>query len=655
MTDVSLSSQVQHIEIEIRSLIAFPGCVHGLRTPSLMAVIDVEDGAPQAVADMTDRLVDAVERNPSCAAMALSPSGNEGSGYGRLLRLGWLIRHLEHSAGLKAPDLPRLVAQRLPNEGKARIRLNLLIPSLLQDHSRRLLALLLRHLQEMLAHDSSCRDPGFDKSISSWVQRLAQLAPSGTNNPQLIAAAFRNNIPLIRIGSSHFQYGWGRRARWLRSSLSDATPNLGVQMARDKVVTHHLLAAAGIPVPQQTEISSAAGAVKAAEAIGYPVVVKPADLDGGTGARANLNSAAEVEHAFAQARRHTKRVLVEKHVSGGEYRLTVVNGKLFWAHERVPARITGDGTSSIEMLVQQENARRKAALAATPTGLRPIALDEKTIEYLAEQGLDLNFVPKTGEIVRVQRIPSALSGGSGIAVTDTIHPDNKLLAERAARLLRLDVAGIDLITPDITASWQEVGGAITEVNAIPQISRLTQADIHDRFLAQMISGNGRIPVAIVLGGSPDPALIRHLSSTGLRVGISAPEGLAIDGRTIRRGRRSPFEDVRSLQLDPEVDAIVVIVQGDEFKSTGLPFDAFDILLVNRSEPPRAALVGALLPHCTGVILSDEPTNESLRSMTFKNLPSQWTSRLKSAPSPLDLLPDLLVQAAQQERNDHAAE
>ncbi len=427
-----------------------------------------------------------------------------------------------------------------------------------------------------------------------WADRMANHVPSGTNNVHLLLAARELGLPIRPLSRDRFQLGWGRRARWLQSTLTDATPSMGLQLARDKVLTHRLLSLAGLPVPRQQEVGDEQSAVAAATRLGWPVVVKPADRDGGVGARAGLGSAAAVSDAFREARQFSRRVLVEQHLPGHEYRLTVVHGRLFWAHQRVPAQVTGDGVSSLQALVNRENAVRHSDSAA---GLRAIVVDGPVLSYLAERGISMLSVPGPGEVVRLQRVPAASTGGDGRAFTETIHPDNARVAERAAGLLRMDVAGVDLIMPDVTRSWREVGGGITEVNAIPQISNLTQADLHGRLLRHLVAGDGRVPVVVVLA-EPEgdvpwlTALTGRLQASGLVVGLSTPKALTLGGGWVRGPRSSVFDDAQLLQLDPSTGVMVLVTDAQEFAHrSGLPFDRLDVLV--RTPTVCAASAAAL--------------------------------------------------------------
>jgi cyanophycin synthetase len=312
-----------------------------------------------------------------------------------------------------------------------------------------------------------------DDAQRQWRRVAASLKaqlPGGLNPPQMLAAARSLKLPVLWLDRETLQLGHGRRSRLLTSTLTDATPAIAVRIAKDKVRTAHLLRQGGVPTPLHREVADAAAAVMVAKELGWPVVVKPADLDRGDGARANLTTNEQVAAAFAHARKLSRRVLVEAHQAGCEYRLTVVHGKLLWAHERVPAAVTGDGQRTLQQLIESENALRQQQHQSHFGGLVAIQMDEDNLSYLREAGRSLQDIPSEGEVVRLQRVPAATTGGSGRAYFDTIHPDNRVVAERAAQLLRLDIAGVDLIMPDITRSWREVGGAVTEVNAVPQVS-----------------------------------------------------------------------------------------------------------------------------------------------------------------------------------------
>lgn len=452
--------------------------------------------------------------------------------------------------------------------------------------------------------EAADEDAAVSASRSSWQQvreKLVQALPTGVNTARILAAAAILKLPVQWVDRDVMQLGQGRRARWLRSTLTDATPSLGVGLARDKARAARLLRMAGVAVPQHVEVASETAALAAAERLGWPVVVKPADQDGGAGARANLRDSEQVAAAYRHASTVSKRVLVEQHIAGNEYRLTVVHGRLFWAHERVPATVVGDGRSSLQALIDAENERRRLDLLADPGGLVPIRITDENLLWLQKAGWNLVDAPAAGQSVRLQSVPHAAHGGSTHACLDNVHPDNRLLAERVAQLLRLDVAGIDLIIPDISQSWREIGGAVTEVNAIPQISTLSDRSLVVRLIQQLVPGQGRIPLVYILarGDAPPWVELLHerLGAAGLRVGLSTDAGLRLGADWIRTPRDSVWADVKALQLDPTVGAIVVVSDGMTLLQSGLPFDAVNALVVAAHAPQVLHL---LAPYCSGL-------------------------------------------------------
>ena len=187
------------------------------------------------------------------------------------------------------------------------------------------------------------------------VKHLAQTGPKTANMPRILSAAFTIGIPYSEIAGEVYQFGYGSRLRLLDSSFTDQTSQIGTRLARIKTLAATVLRRAGIPVPDHIIVPDINAAEKAAHDLGFPVVVKPADMDGGIGVAAGLTTRHEVREAFGAAQKKSRRILVEKHYDGRDYRLTVFQGELIWAVERVPGGVTGDGTSTVEMLLDRLN------------------------------------------------------------------------------------------------------------------------------------------------------------------------------------------------------------------------------------------------------------------------------------------------------------
>lgn len=428
------------------------------------------------------------------------------------------------------------------------------------------------------------------------LEQIAGLAPSGTNTHRLLRTALRRQIPILSLPGGVWQFGWGCKARLFKSSLSDATSAIGASWAKDKVQTNQLLKQAGLPVPEQVVVGDLDMALREAERIGYPVVLKPVDLDQGLGVEAGLTSEEELRTAFVRVSTHQRHVLLEKNIEGQDVRVNVVNGQFQDAIARYPAGMTGDGERTVRCLVDEVNrdprrTRRRFA------DMRPILLGEEALDLLKAQGLSEASIPAAGQFVRLRRSSSVASGGHTRGVSAELHPDNARLCEQAAKLLRLDIAGIDLLIPDHRRSWREGGAAICEVNAQPQIG-LTYPYIYEHLFDEFLDGPGRIPVSLVLTDDFESADAIHK---------------ALLDPTVRNGRQVVLEGTLRTQLaaygdghtlrgalmDPDSTSLVIITNGESFSQTGLPFDRFDLLWIADWRGAEAQLrqrLSLTLPH-----------------------------------------------------------
>lgn len=212
----------------------------------------------------------------------------------------------------------------------------------------------LNHRERERSAPSAQHDGGTTRATVAWPVLKKQLKmglPNCTNLPRLLAAGSRRSIPVQFIRDDIIQLGWGKRSRWMQSTSTELTPHLGITIAKNNAQTNRLLRIAGLPVPRQLLAYSTEEAVRAAETLGWPVVQKPANLDGGVGAHINLTTPEQIQAAYASASQFSQSILIEEQLQGPEYRLTVVAGQLFWAHERVPAQISGDGITSVAALI----------------------------------------------------------------------------------------------------------------------------------------------------------------------------------------------------------------------------------------------------------------------------------------------------------------
>ncbi len=415
-------------------------------------------------------------------------------------------------------------------------------------------------------------------------EQVQRAAPRGMNTAFFLQAAHEVGMPWRRVVGNMFQFGWGARSRWFDSAFTEQTSNISTRLARDKSATLTVLRQAGLPVPAHGRVEDADAAERLAQRLGFPVVVKPADLDGGRGVAAGLATPQAVRAAFERARALSANVLVEKHIAGNDYRLHVFQGQVIFALHRVPGGVTGDGVATVDTLLARLNAEPLRGEADSRALLKRIALDEEALELLREQELTPDGVPAAGAFVRLRRTANVASGGMPVPILEEAHPDNLALAVRAARILRLDLAGIDLLMPDIRRSWLQSGAAICEVNAQPQLWSTLPAQI----LRALVPGDGRIPVVLAFGDDSQQswldALAERLAQRGMRVGLATPEAVSIGGRVVGRLHTDAYGRAMALLADPEVDVALLRVANDSLLATGLPVDRFDVLVL--AGPPE---------------------------------------------------------------------
>jgi cyanophycin synthetase len=365
---------------------------------------------------------------------------------------------------------------------------------------------------------------------SEWLgklrQEVAKVPPPFLAAAHMVRAAYELGMPILEWHSVFVQVGYGKNAVALTGSITQETSSIGVHFAREKAKANMLLARAGFPIAEGGLVRDLADARAQAEALGYPVVVKPADKDGGDAVSSDIRDSAELEQAFERARAASRHVIVEKHIPGTDYRLLLYHDELLVALERTPGCVTGNGKDSVARLLEREN-REPHRLNGL---LYPIEFDDEARLMLARQGLTADSVPAKGQFVSLRRAANHALGGRVRKIED-MHPDNVDLARRAMRLLRLDLAGLDLILPDATRSWREAGGAICEVNAQPYIGEVYIRDVYKDILQQLVPEGGRIPLVLVVG-TLDAKTVAGLAAKVPGLAVIDADGARRDGHPL---------------------------------------------------------------------------------------------------------------------------
>jgi cyanophycin synthetase len=404
----------------------------------------------------------------------------------------------------------------------------------------------------------------------------------GPSTAAIVAAATDRGIPHLRLNDGNLvQLGHGRRQRRIWTAETDRTSAIAGGIASDKDLTKTLLKSCGVPVPEGTIVDSAKAAWEAAEDIGLPVVVKPTDGNHGRGVSLDLGNRADVEAAYALADLHGSEVLVERHVPGDEHRLLVVGGRVVAAARGESAWITGDGRSTVVELIdlQINSDRRRGLTEDFPLNRIDVTDDEVVMLDLQRQGLTPQAVPAEGRRVLIQR-----NGNVAIDCTDDVHPEVAYVVGLAARVVGLDVAGVDVVAQDIGRPLQAQGGAVVEVNAGPGLlMHLKPATGRARPVGRAIvdhlfeeGSNGRVPIVGVAGSRHGHAIARlvawllHLS--GRHVGLACRDGLFLGNRQIDARPSAHWAAGQRLLMNREVDAVVLENGAATILDDGLAYD-----------------------------------------------------------------------------------
>ena len=418
--------------------------------------------------------------------------------------------------------------------------------------------------------------------------RYAQRREFGPSTASLVRAAEARNIPWLRLNEySLVQLGHGRYQQRIQATTTGRTGNIAVELAGDKEETNGILRDLGLPVPVQLLVRTVRDAVRAAERIGYPVVLKPLSGNHGRGVAINLRTREEVALGFQKAAEHGRTVVVESYIEGFDHRLLVVNGELVAAAKRVPGHVVGDGEHTIEELVEIVNQDPRRGVGHEKV-LTRLEFDHQAERLLAELGYDHHTVPEKGEVVYLRSTANLSTGGTAIDVTDIIHPDNREMAVRAIKAIGLDIGGVDFLTRDISESYRDAGGGICEVNAGPGFrmhvapSEGKPRDVAGPVIDMLFPPDApsRIPIAAVTGTNGKTTTSRMLAHilkmSGKTVGLTSTDGVYIGGKLSVPGDMTGPVSAQMILRDPSVDAAVMETARGGMLRSGLGFQECNV-------------------------------------------------------------------------------
>ncbi len=431
------------------------------------------------------------------------------------------------------------------------------------------------------------QDRAFD--LAAVVAHAKQLVidwEPGPTTRAIIDAAERRGIPYRRDNTaSRVQLGYGKHLRYVQAAMTDHTNAIAVELAQDKDDTKERLRRHGIPVPNGAFVYSLDEANAAAETLTKPVVVKPLTGHQGHGVSLEVSTADEMEVAFEVAREFSSAVLVEEMFPGRNYRVVVIAGKTIAASERLPSTVVGDGLNSIRRLIELENQNPLRG-DGHERPLTKIKVDAAVLAHLAHTGMSLDTIPPAAERITLSNRTNLSTGATACDVTDHVHPSIARLCERVARLIGLDVCGVDLVIPDIALPI--TSGGVIEVNAAPGLrmhhfpSEGQSRDVGQALVDSVYPAGApfRIPIISVTGTNGKTTVTRMighvLAKTGLCVGMTTTDGIYIGGERIVEGDTTGPQSATVVLSDPAVETAVLETARGGIVRRGLGYDWSDV-------------------------------------------------------------------------------
>lgn len=435
------------------------------------------------------------------------------------------------------------------------------------------------------------------------MREIRQYEGLGPSTASIIAEAESRNIPWLRLNKySLCQLGYGSNQKRIQATVTSQTSSIGVELACDKDDTKHLLEQAEVPIPDGDIIRTERGLKEVIEDIGYPIVIKPVNGNHGRGITTNINNIDEAIIAFSAAKEVSRLVIVEKYITGEDFRILVINNQFVAAAKRSPAHVIGDGKSTIQQLIDKVNEDPRRGFGHEKV-LTKIEVNNLTLEILKEENLTPDSIVKKDEYVKLKNTANLSTGGTAEDVTDMVHPSNIFMAERISKIIDLDICGIDIMADTLTEPISNTGGAVLEVNAGPGfrmhlqpssgLPRNVAANVVDMLFPP--GENSTIPIIAVTGTNGKTTttrLIAHIAKMkGKKVGYTTTDGVYIQNRLLMTGDCTGPASAEFVLKDPTVNYAVLESARGGLLRAGLGFKKCDIGVVTNVAGDHLGLKG----------------------------------------------------------------
>ncbi len=445
---------------------------------------------------------------------------------------------------------------------------------------------------------------GTEYNLEADIQKMREIRERvrlGPSTGSIVEEAVARDIPWIRLGTNSLvQLGYGVNQMRFQATITCKTSNIAVDIACNKEETKRMLDNASIPVASGSICVDDDDLEACIKKIGYPIVIKPLDGNHGKGASINVTNLEDAKAGLAFAKEYSRRVIVEKFITGFDFRVLVIDNKLVAAAKRVPAHVVGNGKDTIQQLIDTTNLDPRRGYGHENV-LTEITVDRDTLDLLEKLQYTLDTVVKTGEIVYLKSTANLSTGGTSVDVTDMMHPENIFLAERISRVIGLDVCGVDIMAENLTQPLKENGGCILEVNAAPGFRmHLAPSEGLPRNVASPVidmlyplGKPSRIPIIAVTGTNGKTTTTRLLAhivkNNGYKVGFTTSDGIYIQNHMMEKGDTTGPISAEYILKDPTVEFAVLETARGGILRSGLGFSRCDIAVITNIQEDHLGL------------------------------------------------------------------